>query len=59
MRVLTVVGGRLCIVCPCGYVATGHQPQTVMDAVKAHESFTHGKGLTPETWAALRAMGES
>lgn len=54
MRTLTVCGGRLVIVCPCGYLANGHQPESVLAAVKAHESFTHGKGLTAETHALLR-----
>lgn len=52
----TICGGRITIGCPCGYHATGHQPVPVMDAIKDHESFTHGKGLSPETHAALRAL---
>lgn len=56
MRMLSLVGGRLTIVCACGHAMSGHQLATVMDAVKDHESFTHGKGLSVETHAALRSM---
>jgi hypothetical protein len=55
MRNLTVCGGRLCIVCPCGFAATGHQPVTVAETMKAHDAFAHGTGLSPEGHALLRA----
>ncbi len=56
MRQLTVCGGRLIIRCPCGHEANGHQPSTVAEAMTAHEGFTHGKGLSPDIWLALRMV---
>jgi hypothetical protein len=49
MQTLTVCGGKVCIVCPCGYRASGHQPATVAEAMKAHKAFAHGMGISTES----------
>lgn len=54
----TVTAGRVTIGCPCGYQASGHQPVAVMDAVKDHETFAHGKGVSLQTFADLRAYAD-
>ena len=54
MIMITACGGRIVTACPCGYRASGFQPLTVADAIKAHEAFAHGRGMSPETHAMLR-----
>ena len=54
MIILTTCGGRIITICPCGYRASGFQPLTVADAMKARESFAHGRGMSAETHALLR-----